>query len=232
VGLAQTQRLDATVESRRRLRALYDARLKAIPGIMLPQEGAGVRSVFWMYAIRIGSEFGLGRDALRRELARRGIETRSFFVPIHVQPIYFDQFRGQRFPVAETLCRTGIYLPTSEALGEPDVDWIAAAIADIQRRASAPSLAAWVIATSVEAPGASAPRSRSTQWPNIKRQRSGSGPALASDKVTGRSCASDAHDDSSPRHSRITLDLMRASVPRARRLANMARAPRGRAAGR
>jgi perosamine synthetase len=142
VGLAQTERLDAIVAARRRLRALYDARLGGVPGIELPAEAEGVRSVFWMYAIRIGAGFGMSRDALRRELAARGIETRTFFVPIHFQPVYFDQFRGQRFPVAEALCQTGLYLPTNEALGEADVDWIAAAVADIQRRASAPSLAA------------------------------------------------------------------------------------------
>jgi perosamine synthetase len=142
VGLAQTERLAAIVAARRQLRTLYDARLGAIPGIERPQEAEGVRSVFWMYAIRIGAGFGMSRDTLRRELAARGIETRTFFVPLHFQPVYFDQFRGQRFPVAEALCLSGLYLPTSEALGERDVDWIAAEIADIQRRASAPSLAA------------------------------------------------------------------------------------------
>jgi len=142
VGLAQTERLAEIVAARRRLSALYAERLRGLPGLRLPAEDEGVRSVFWMYAIRLGAAFGIGRDELRRRLAERGIETRTFFVPIHVQPIYFQRFRGQRFPVAESLCRHGLYLPTSEALGERDVDWICGEIAEIHRRASTPAAAA------------------------------------------------------------------------------------------
>lgn len=142
VGLAQTERLAQIVTARRRLRALYDERLRGIPGLALPGEDAGARSVFWMYAIRVGAAFGTSRDELRRQLAARGIETRTFFVPIHVQPVHFDRYRGRRFPVAEALCRSGLYLPTSESLGERDVDWICGEIAEIHRRARPPSVAA------------------------------------------------------------------------------------------
>jgi perosamine synthetase len=86
-----------------------------------------------MYGVRLQPSFGCSRDQLRIELGRRGIETRTFFIPIHVQPIYYDEFRGQSFPVAEELCRTGLYLPTSEALDEKDVAWIAAQLKDVQR---------------------------------------------------------------------------------------------------
>jgi len=142
VGLAQTELLDAKVAARRKLREFYDARLREIPGLALPAEAGGMRSVFWMYAVRVGPAFGMSRNELRRQLAARGIETRNFFVPIHAQPVYFDQFRGRRFPVAEELCRTGLYLPTAEALGERDTDWICAQIADIHHRAAAPGMAA------------------------------------------------------------------------------------------
>ena len=142
VGLAQTERLAEIVAARRRLRTLYEERLRVIPGLVLPGEDAGARSVFWMYAIRVEAAFGTSRDELRRQLAARGIETRTFFVPIHVQPVYFDRYRGRRFPVAESLCRDGLYLPTSEALGERDVDWICGEIAEIHRRANPPSVAA------------------------------------------------------------------------------------------
>jgi perosamine synthetase len=142
VGLAQTERLAEIVAARRRLRALYDERLRAIPGLELPGEDDGARSVFWMYAIRVGAAFGASRDELRRHLAARGIETRTFFVPIHIQPVYFERFRGRRFPVAESLCRNGLYLPTSEALGERDVDWICGEIATMHRGARPASAAA------------------------------------------------------------------------------------------
>jgi perosamine synthetase len=133
VGLAQTERFPAAAAARRRLREAYEDRLRAIPGLSLPTEAAEARSAFWVYHVRVGRAFGCSRDALRDELARRGIETRTFFIPIHLQPPYSPRFYGRRFPVAENLCRDGLYLPSSEALGEHDIDWICAQIAGIRR---------------------------------------------------------------------------------------------------
>jgi perosamine synthetase len=134
VGLAQTERIHEIIAARQRLRSWYDYRLRDCPGLHLPYETPGMRSVFWMYGIRVDRSFGCTSHALRVKLASRGIETRSFFVPIHIQPVYVDQFRGQSFPVAEELCRSGLYLPTSEVLTEKDVDWICEQITDTQRR--------------------------------------------------------------------------------------------------
>jgi perosamine synthetase len=133
IGLAQTERFDALVASRRRLRALYDERLRPIEGLHLPSEDARCRSVFWMYAIRAEPRLGPGAHRLRVELGRRGIETRSFFVPLHLQPIYASQFRDQRFPVAEALGATGLYLPTHGGLEEGDVDWICEQVREIHK---------------------------------------------------------------------------------------------------
>ena len=134
VGLAQTERIDEVIAARQRLRSWYHYSLRDCPGLRLPHESPGARSVFWMYAIRVDTSFGCTSHALRTQLASRGIETRSFFVPMHIQPVYIDQFRGQNFPVAEDLCRSGLYLPTSEVLTEKDVDWICGQISDIQHR--------------------------------------------------------------------------------------------------
>ena len=131
VGLAQVERLGEIVAARRRVADWYAARLHAQPGIRMPVDVAGTRGVCWMEAIRIGPEFGTSRDGLREALAARGIETRTFFIPVHRQPIYFAQFRDASFPVADALCESGLYLPTSEVLDEADVDWICRQVLDI-----------------------------------------------------------------------------------------------------
>jgi perosamine synthetase len=142
VGLAQTERMGAIVAARRRLRTWYDERLQSIPGLQLPTEARGYRSVFWMYALRTKPSFPCSSHGLRQQLARRGIETRSFFVPMHMQPVYADHFHGERFPVAERLCNSGLYLPTHESLEGRDVDWICDQIKDIHRLADVSSAVA------------------------------------------------------------------------------------------
>jgi len=85
-----------------------------------------------MYALLVEDVFGCSRNDLRQHLASRGIETRSMFIPVHLQPIYHDAFRDERYPVAEDLCRKGLYLPSGPGLSADDIEYIAGAIAQVQ----------------------------------------------------------------------------------------------------
>jgi len=133
IGLAQTEQLEKFVAARRSNAAYYTQLLRAIPGITTPPEAPWATNVFWMYGIMVEKEFGISRDELRRRLAQRGIETRTFFIPMHCQPIYFDQYRGQRFPVAEDLCRRGLYLPSASALTRDDIETVVEAVAEARK---------------------------------------------------------------------------------------------------
>ena len=128
VGLAQTERLDDLVAARRRNAERYRERLSGIAGLTLPAERDGCTNVYWMFGLLVEDAFGTTRDGLRAHLAARGIETRGFFVPIHAQPIYFRDHRGERFPVAERLGRRGLYLPSGPRLTEAQIDRVVDAI--------------------------------------------------------------------------------------------------------
>jgi perosamine synthetase len=128
IGLAQTEQLEQFVAARRANAAYYTELLSQIPGIVTPPEASWAKNVFWMYGILLQKEFGLSRDQLRIALATRGIETRTFFIPMHCQPVYFDQYRGQRFLVAEDLCRRGLYLPSASSLTREDILTVVEAI--------------------------------------------------------------------------------------------------------
>ena len=135
VGLAQTERLAELVAARRRNARRYGERLAGLRGLTLPGERPDVASVFWMYALLVEDDFGCTRDELRRRLARQGIETRTFFIPVHLQPIYFRRYRGERYPVAEELCRKGMYLPSGPALAAAEIDFVAEQLARAARDA-------------------------------------------------------------------------------------------------
>jgi perosamine synthetase len=137
VGLAQTEQLERFVAARRANAAYYTQLLSEIPGIVTPPEASWAKNVFWMYGILLEEEFGLTRDALRQGLAQRGIETRTFFIPMHCQPIYFDQYRGERYPVAEDLCRRGLYLPSASNLTRQDIEVVVQAIRECRSEAAA-----------------------------------------------------------------------------------------------
>jgi perosamine synthetase len=125
VGLAQTERLKDLVALRRANAALYRRLLMDVPGLSLPPEADWASSVFWMYGILVEDSFGVSRDELREYMADRGIETRTFFVPMHLQPIYYEEYGSEAYPVAEELCRKGMYLPSGPNLPASEVEYVA-----------------------------------------------------------------------------------------------------------
>jgi len=128
IGLAQMEKFDENVRRRIQNAKLYNSMLKKIKGITLPPQKKGVKNVYWMYSILVNDEFGITRDELRKRLAKRGVETRTFFIPIHLQPIYFRRYK-ERFPVAEELCGRGMYLPSASTLTKEEIEYVVESIA-------------------------------------------------------------------------------------------------------
>ncbi|MDQ3249877.1 MAG: DegT/DnrJ/EryC1/StrS family aminotransferase [Chloroflexota bacterium] len=129
VGLAQVEQMDGFIENRRRNALEYNCRLHGIPGIQTPPQAAWAKNVYWMYGLLVDANaYGLNRDQLRVVLADHGIETRTFFIPMHCQPVYWEAFKGERYPVAERLCRDGFYLPSASSLTLSEIDYITGVI--------------------------------------------------------------------------------------------------------
>jgi perosamine synthetase len=124
IGVAQLERFEELLNKRIRNADYYSLLLKDVKGITLPPQEPEVRNVYWMYSILIEDDFGATRDQLRYSLARAGIETRTFFIPIHLQPIYYKSLKNRRFPISEQLCVKGMYLPSSSNLRRKEIEYI------------------------------------------------------------------------------------------------------------
>lgn len=121
LGIAQTQRFKSLLQKRLKVAKHYEVGLKNIPGITLPPQLKGYLNTHWMFGILINKAlFGMSKNELRNILAKNNIETRSFFIPAHLQPIYYKDYDQSKFPVANRLCREGLYLPTSAILTQKD----------------------------------------------------------------------------------------------------------------
>lgn len=125
VGVAQMDKADELVELRRRNAKLYNSLLKQVEGISLPPEAEWAKNVYWMYSVLIEDNFGMNRDELMKELEKNGIETRTFFYPIHIQPIYAKYYKNENYLIADELSRKGINLPSGSTLRKEDVKYVA-----------------------------------------------------------------------------------------------------------
>ncbi len=120
IGVAQLENAEKLVRMRQENARLYNEELEGVPGITTPPSCPYGTNVYWMYGILIDEDgFGIGKDEVMRLLQESGVETRSFFYPMHLQPVYKDMAEidcSGEYPVSEQLYEEGFYLPSSSHL--------------------------------------------------------------------------------------------------------------------
>jgi perosamine synthetase len=131
IGLAQLEKADWHMSRRREIAAGYEQRLGGIQGLHLQPEKPWARNAYWISSVVLGSSVAVERDAVMKELAKQGIETRPFFPPMHTLPMYKDTAPASSFPVAESLSSRGFNLPSSANLKAEDLDYICDRLLDI-----------------------------------------------------------------------------------------------------
>ena len=137
IGLAQMEKADELVNRRINNAKLYNSLLKDVKGITLPPCKEWAKNVYWMYGILVEEEFSISMPQLRETLEKKGIDTRTFFIPMHQQPL-FKEGKDERFPdcsgsypVSEELSKKGLYLPSSSSLTKEQIENIAGIIKTI-----------------------------------------------------------------------------------------------------
>jgi len=138
VGYAQCERFDEKVARKRELAAEYYRLLANEDALQLPARGEGCEPVYWMYGVVLKDEFGRTRQEVCKRLEAAGIETRSFFVPMHRQPVFqgehrrWPDLRG-RYPVSERLGERGFYLPSGLSLTPDDQAFVVEQLLECKR---------------------------------------------------------------------------------------------------
>lgn len=119
----QHARRDSILGERRRVHLSYMDRLAEVDWLEFPSKPSG--SVDWVFPLLVKPDAPTTRDKLRHWLAGAGIDTRTYFHPLHRQP-HLKQFSAGEdcYPVADDLSRRGLYLPLFVDLQEDDVDYI------------------------------------------------------------------------------------------------------------
>ena len=141
IGVAQLEQIDLHLAKRRQVANWYRKHLSDLEDmITLPAEAPWAKHSFWMYTVLLSESHPLNRDEFMEELDHSGIETRPVFYPMHVMPPYREP--NGRYPIAESLSKQGVNLPTHGMLTEEDITYIAASIREtcVRRPAAFASL--------------------------------------------------------------------------------------------
>ncbi|WP_200895200.1 MULTISPECIES: DegT/DnrJ/EryC1/StrS aminotransferase family protein [unclassified Methanosarcina] len=125
VGLAQLERLNEFAKKKREMGKYYTEKLKNIGCIQLPLERTPYAdNIYWVYGIVLNDEIGVNSEEIMARLNEKKIGTRSFFYPMHEQPVFHKMglFENESYPVAERIARKGFYIPSGLALTQEQMD--------------------------------------------------------------------------------------------------------------
>jgi dTDP-4-amino-4,6-dideoxygalactose transaminase len=121
LGVGQLEKLDAMLERRSRVAALYEEGLSGIEGVELSIASRGQERRSWfVYAVRLSAE--ADRDAVIAQLAERGVASKAYLPCVHLFPHLRELgYREGQFPVAEEISARSLALPFFTAMTESQV---------------------------------------------------------------------------------------------------------------
>jgi dTDP-4-amino-4,6-dideoxygalactose transaminase len=119
MGLAQMEQMPLFLARKREIADGYDMWL---PGTGQPPRATWAKPSFWLYSM-----LARDREAVRKELAADGIESRPLWTPMHKMAPY-QQYRKLGGTVAEILHAKGLSLPSSVVLTNEDQERVVKAV--------------------------------------------------------------------------------------------------------
>ena len=133
LGIAQLEKLDATIKKKIKIGELYRSYLSEIKGIKLPLEKTYFsKNIYWVFGILLDFKIGNAKSFMAK-LKELKIGTRPFFYPMHKQPIFIEMgiFKNKHYPVSEELYEQGLYLPSGITLTEEKIKLVTEKIKNI-----------------------------------------------------------------------------------------------------
>jgi perosamine synthetase len=138
LGVAQLKRLDRLLAQRQAVAARYGDMLRHVPGVTVKRTLASTTRMSWFVFV-IHLDPRIDRDRVIEQLEARGIPSRVYFTPIHLEPYYRERFgfRPGDFPVAERVAASILALPFHTNLSDTEMDEVVAALQSAVVRAAA-----------------------------------------------------------------------------------------------
>lgn len=125
LGVAQLERLEKIIEKKREIGESYNKLLRNVSGINLPlSETSYAKNIYWVYGIILKDDVDMNALEFMSLLGTRGIGTRPFFYPMHLQPVFRKEgmFKNEEYPVAEKLYNRGFYIPSGLAITNEQIE--------------------------------------------------------------------------------------------------------------
>jgi len=138
LGVAQLKRLDRLLAQRQAVATRYSDMLRRVPGVTVKRAVSSTSRMSWFVFV-IHLDPHIDRDRVIQQLEARGIPSRVYFTPIHLEPYYRQRFgfKPGDFPVAERVAASILALPFHTNLSDAEMDEVVDALQSAVIRAAA-----------------------------------------------------------------------------------------------
>ncbi len=136
LGISQLKAAENFRLHRASLHQLYKSNLGALPSIRFQNVSVKQASFvpsFWVMPILLETEVGIDAKTFQELLSKRGVETRRFFCPMHLQPALKNaniRIVGD-MKMSETLWHRGLYLPMGSGISKKEVEYVCEVVMSI-----------------------------------------------------------------------------------------------------
>lgn len=133
IGRGQLHVLSDRVEQKRAIFRRYEEKLAGLPVTFMP-EPVHARGNHWLSVMLIDSDCGVTPNQVIDALHEADIDSRNFWKPMHMQPIFKDAgfvALDENDVVGEWLFSEGICLPSDTKMTEEDIDRICKVIREV-----------------------------------------------------------------------------------------------------
>lgn len=127
LGLGQLSRFDEIISRKKMIAEQYDSCLGDLEWLQKAEVANGSVPNHWTNAYLIDKGAGVSPSQVLKVLARKNVEARRFWKPLHLQPL-FKSAESVGGAVSLDLFERGICLPSGAGMDEKDVEWVVAAL--------------------------------------------------------------------------------------------------------
>src|SRR5262245_59580605 len=133
IGLHQLKKARAFAQRRTKIAQRFGNAFADLPVQTAPEAPGGELHAWHLYALRLGDDAPIGRDAMIERLFARGIGCSVHYIPLHQQPYWRDRYRltAAMFPHSQRAYERCLSLPIYSRMSDADVERVIDGVAQV-----------------------------------------------------------------------------------------------------
>ena len=135
LGVAQLEQIDLFLVRKREVGKLYQSLLSGLEDkVILPLIKTDfAENIYWVFGMILKDPAKMNAKEMMEKLHSKGIGSRPFFFPMHLQPVYnkMGWYTNESYENAEKMAEYGFYIPSGLGITDDEIKEVARIVREI-----------------------------------------------------------------------------------------------------